>query len=37
MKVAWRSPKIFRHGGVWLQVWGKWYRVFAANDDRLKE
>ena len=27
MKLAFRSPRFFRHGGWYLQLWGKWYRV----------
>lgn len=28
MKLAWRSPRFFRHGGLYLCVWGKWYLIF---------
>lgn len=34
MRLAYRSPKIFRHGGWFLRVWGKWYRVIAVHDNR---
>lgn len=35
MKLTYRSPKLFKHGGVWLRLWGKWYRVYAVKDKRL--
>jgi hypothetical protein len=28
MKITYRTHKLFRHAGIYLQVWGKWYRVF---------
>ena len=31
MKLAYRSRRYFRHAGVWLEVWGKWYRVFRTG------
>jgi hypothetical protein len=34
---VYRSPKLFRHGGVYLKLWGKQYRIFAAEDARLKK
>jgi hypothetical protein len=35
-RFAFRSPKIFQHGGVYVKVWDKWYRVFAVEDPRMK-
>lgn len=35
MKLVYRSPKFFKHGGIWLQVWSKWYRLYAMADKRL--
>lgn len=29
MRFAFRSPRIFRHGGLYLQVW---YRVFRIGE-----
>lgn len=31
MKLAYRTPKLFHHAGIYLQVWGKWYRVFRVG------
>lgn len=31
MKLAWRSPRFFYRGGLFLQCWGKWYRVMRAG------
>lgn len=31
MKLTYRTPKLFHHAGVYLQVWGKWYRVFRVG------
>lgn len=35
MKLAYRSPKLFKHGGWYLRVWGKWYRIIKTKDGRL--
>lgn len=32
MRFVFRSPRIFRHGGLYLQVWGRWYRVFRIGE-----
>ncbi len=32
MKLTYRTPKLFTHGGIWLQAWGKWYRIFRIGD-----
>lgn len=37
MTFAWRSPKLNRFGGLYIRVWGKWYRVFAWQDARTKD
>lgn len=34
---VYRSPKLFKHGGLFLKLWGKHYRVFATEDPRLKK
>lgn len=31
MKITYRTPKLFAHAGVYLRVWGKWYRVFRVG------
>ena len=31
MKLTYRTPKLFHHAGVYLQVWGKSYRVFRVG------
>ena len=36
MKFAFRSPKLFKHGGLYLKVWGKWYRIYKVEDGRLE-
>lgn len=28
MKLTYRSPKIFKHGGIFLRIDRKWYRIF---------
>jgi hypothetical protein len=35
-RFVYRSPKLFKHGGVYLKLWSKQYRIFATEDDRLK-
>lgn len=32
MKLAYRSPKIFKHGGLFLRVWDKWYRIVKVGE-----
>lgn len=32
---VYRSPKLFKHGGVYFKAWGKQYRVFSTSDPRL--
>lgn len=27
MKIAYRSPMFFTHGGIYLNIWDKWYRI----------
>lgn len=27
MKLVYRTPKLFWHAGVYLRVFGKWYRI----------
>lgn len=31
MKLTYRTPKLFHHAGIYLQVWGKWYRIFLVG------
>lgn len=31
MKIVYRSPKLNRHPGVYLCVWGKWYRIIKTE------
>lgn len=33
MKLVWRSPLFFKHGGLYLRVWGRWYRVFRIGEN----
>jgi hypothetical protein len=35
-RFVYRSPRMFRHGGLYLKLWGKQYRVFSTEDPRLK-
>jgi hypothetical protein len=32
MKLVWRSPKFFKHGGIWLYVMKKWYRIIPVKE-----
>ncbi len=32
MKLAWRSPRFFLYGGIYLQLWGKWYLIVPWKD-----
>lgn len=32
MRLVYRTPKLFTFAGWYLQVWGKWYRVFKVGD-----
>lgn len=36
-RFTYRDPRIFQHGGVYVKVWDKWYRVFATEDARMKK
>lgn len=31
MKITYRTPKLFHHAGVYIHVFGKWYRVFRVG------
>lgn len=31
MRITYRTPKLFHHAGIYLQVWGKWYRIFRVG------
>ena len=33
MRVLYRSPKLFRHAGVYLKLWDKFYRVFKVGNN----
>lgn len=35
MKITYRSPKIFKNGGIWLHIWNKWYLIYRVSDKRL--
>lgn len=32
MRLVYRTPKLFAHAGVYLQVFGKWYRLIKVGD-----
>lgn len=32
MKLAYRSPRFFKHGGLFLRLFGKWYRIIKVED-----
>lgn len=32
MRVVYRTPKLFTHAGVYLHLWGKWYRIIKVGD-----
>lgn len=32
MKIAYRSPKIFKYGGWFIRLWGKWYRLVRIGE-----
>lgn len=32
MKIAYRSPLFFKHGGIWLRVWDNWYRIIKIGE-----
>ena len=31
MRVTWRSRRLFKNPGLYLEVWGKWYWVLKAR------
>ena len=31
MKLAFRSQRFFAHAGLYLRLWGKWYRLLKAG------
>lgn len=31
MRLTWRSRRLFKHPGLYIEVYGKWYRIFKAR------
>ena len=31
MRIVYRTPKLFWHAGLYIEIWGKWYRVLKVG------
>lgn len=31
MRLVYRTPKLFHYPGLYLEVWGKWYRIMKVG------